>query len=340
VPPPELSVVLATLNRGRFIGETLESLLSQAPQEVDVVVVDGASSDQTPEVIERLRSRYPRLTYHRLPVNSGFDRDYDRAVELATGEFCWLMSDDDVAAPGAVARVLEAVRSGYEAVIVNAEVRTRDLASVIDARRLPFPDDRVYAPGDYAQLFVDTADYLTFLGGVVLRRSTWLKRERAPYFGSWFVHVGVLFQRPLEGRALVIADPLIRIRYGNAMWTPRSFEIWMFRWPELIWSLESMPDAARARVTPREPWRRTWNLLAYRATGRYGPEEYRHWLAPRLRRRRERLVARAIAALPASLVNLAGWAFLSLTPRASRLTLHDVCESPLHPFRSRAPKRA
>jgi hypothetical protein len=114
----------------------------------------------------------------------------------------------------------------------------------------------------------------------------------------------------------------------------------MFKWPELIWSLNTLSSAARARVTAREPWRRAWSLLAYRATGRYGTEEYRRFLAPRFRTRREAFLACLIAALPARLVNLAGWAFLSLAPRASRLTLYDVRHSAPHPFRGRAAKRA
>ena len=78
-----LSICIATLNRGAFIGETLESIIRQATDEVEIVVVDGASTDNTEEVVRGFQQRWPRLNYLRLPEKGGVDRDYDRAVALA-----------------------------------------------------------------------------------------------------------------------------------------------------------------------------------------------------------------------------------------------------------------
>src|SRR3990172_8001177 len=105
VPRPKLSVCIATFKRATFIGETLESILGQVEPGVEVVVVDGASPDDTEEVVRRLAVAHSGLRYHREPVNSGVDADYDKAVGYAQGEYCWLMTDDDVLVPGAIARV-------------------------------------------------------------------------------------------------------------------------------------------------------------------------------------------------------------------------------------------
>jgi abequosyltransferase len=48
---PHLSICIATLNRARFLKETLARILGQASDEVEVVIVDGASSDGTEEVV-------------------------------------------------------------------------------------------------------------------------------------------------------------------------------------------------------------------------------------------------------------------------------------------------
>jgi hypothetical protein len=73
----------------------------------------------------------------------------------------------------------------------------------------------------------------------------------------------------------VIADPLILIRYGNAMWSSRGFEIWMFKWPDLVWSFEQFSDGAKLRVIPRFPWREWRRLTMYRAIGAYSHADYR-----------------------------------------------------------------
>lgn len=299
---------MATFKRGAFIEATLRTILPQLTDDVELVVVDGASPDCTPDVVGRLIVEGAPIRYFREPVNSGIDGDYDKAVGYARGEHCWLMPDDDWLRPNAIARVLEAVARGPELVVVNAEVRDATMRRVLNPSLLACRDDHGWGQGDTDALFRETAGYLSFIGGVVIRRDRWMARERARYHGSLFIHMGVIFQTPPLERVWVIAEPLIVIRYGNAMWTPRSFEIWMFLWPDLVWSFTSVGEAARSHVVAREPWRSPRVLLYYRAIGAYGPEAFERFLASRLRGL-ERWRARLIAALPLPLANLVavGW---------------------------------
>ncbi len=298
-----LSFCITTRNRAAFIGTTLESLISQATDEVEIVVLDAASTDGTSETVEEFTRRFPRLRYVRQDTNQGVDRDYDRTVELACGKYCWMMSDDDILTPGAVAEVLGHCRKGYDLIVVNAEDRDADLRKIIGARRLPFLEDKVYKSSEASRLFADVANHLSFIPGVVIRRDLWLSRDRKPYFGSLFVHVGVIFQDRLPGDALVIARPLVAVRNANVSWASRSFEIWMFKWPGLIWSLPGFPDEVKASVCPREPWRGWKALLTHRAMGSYSLEEYHRWIAPRASPTGRKAMAWVVAAAPGHLVN-------------------------------------
>lgn len=324
--PPRLSICIATRNRAGFIGETLDGIFEQLVPGVEVVVVDGASTDGTPELLRRCAAAQPALRVFLEPVNSGVDGDYDRAVGYARGFACWLMTDDDLLAPGAVSRVLEALEAGPDLVVVNAEVRSADMARVLVADRLRFGADREYHPGEGDRLLAELGDALTFIGGVVIRRDVWLARDRASYYGSLFVHVGVIFQAPL-GPVRVLGAPLIRIRYGNAGWTARSFEIWMFMWPRLVWSFPGFSPAAKARVTPAEPWRRPRTLLLQRAMGAYGLAEYRRLVAPAAGSGTGgRLVAWALAILPAAVANAVSalWILLVARRRSAATTACDL----------------
>ena len=325
---PRLSICIATLNRAAFIGTTLDALIAQATDEVEIVVVDGASTDGTDRVVGERAGVFPRLRYVRLDSKGGVDRDFCRAVESARGAFCWLMADDDLVKPGAIAAVLDATERGAGLIIVNAEVRNADLSRVVAARRLPFRVDREYPNTEDGRqrLLADTGDYLSFIGGVVIRRDWWLARDTSPYLGTEFVHVGVIFQSPLPGPARVLAEPWIVIRYGNAQWTSRYFQIWAFKWPELIWSLPGFPDAVRRRVAHPAPWRRPGALLLYRARGVYSLTEYRKWIETRGGSVWSRLVARTMAAVPGCLAN----AIAALYARARHHgpLLIDLKESP------------
>lgn len=303
--PPliRLSICIATYGRAGFIGQTLESILTQVGEQVEVVVVDGASPDDTSAVVGTFLSAYPRLVYRREASNEGVDRDFDKAVQYARGEYCWLMSDDDVLAPDAVATVLARLACEPELVVVNAEIRSKDMTLLLKPSQLEVSSDLDFDSPEHERLFAVTAGYLSFIGAVVIRRSTWLARDRVPYFGSLFIHVGVIFQPPVLGRAIIIARPLIRIRYGNAMWSARGFEIWIDKWPRLVWSFDQFSDKVKRAVTPRDPASSLKVLLHYRALGAYGLAEYEAFF--HRSKRAHHWLAKLVARLPAPLVNTA-----------------------------------
>jgi hypothetical protein len=140
-------------------------------------------------------------------------------------------------------------------------------------------DNKAYVPGSMEPLFIDALNYLSFIGAVVIRRSIWLSRERGLYFDTEFVHVGVIFQKSLPGPALIIAEPFIIIRFGIGQWTPRSFDIWMFKWPKLVWSFKDISDGAKRSVTHREPWRDFRKLFVQRSQGGYNLQIYRKYFS-------------------------------------------------------------
>lgn len=327
-----LSICIATRNRAAHLQQTLESLAQQVTAAVEVVVVDGASTDRTPEVIERARAALPALTYELRQERGGVDRDFDRAVQLAQGEFCWLMADDDGLAEGAVPTVLEHLaRRPWSALIVNASIHNEDLSRVLRERAVDVISERCYGRGEDERLFRELGKYLTFIGGVIVRRELWTTRERESYFGSLFIHVGILFQAPLPDPVAFIARPLVNIRYGNAEWTSRAFEIWMFKWPDLVWSFTHFSESARTAVCGRQPWTRARTLLLYRAKGAYGMAEYRRWLEPRLDSTLRHWQAMALARVPGVLAHLAATIALRLAYRSPGVALLDLQKSRFNP---------
>lgn len=338
-----LSFCIATRNRGTFIGATLESIISQATEQVEIVILDGASTDNTPEIVQGYQARFSHLHYHRQNINSGVDRDYAKAVDLAHGKYCWLFTDDDLLKPGAVQAVLDATKEDrYGLIICNAEVRNADLSKLLQPKRLQLSADRIYKPTDHKLLLTEIGDYLSFIGGVVIRRELWDAREKEKYFGSCFIHMGVIFQSPLPEDTLVIANPFISIRYGNAMWISKSFEVWMFRLPGLIWSFSGFSDSAKLQVCRKEPWRRMNILLLFRAKGDFSIKEYLEWLKPRLESRWSRAAAKGIALFPGRAANFLSMVYYQTFCRHSSrmLAVLDLENSPFYfrRWRKRRPR--
>lgn len=320
----ELSFCIATRNRGGYIGETLSSIAAQCNSSVEIVVLDGASTDNTQDVIRTLQITTPALRYIKQEKNGGVDHDYDAAIGHAQGKYCWLMSDDDLLRPGAVDKVLRAIERHYSLIIVNSEVKNLDLSKLIDANRLQFFEDRIYPPKAFEILFAELSGYLSYIGAVVINRELWLKRDRAAYFGSNFIHVGVIFQQPLPSDTLVISEPLISVRLGNTQWRPKEFEIRMIQWTDLIFSLEAISTDVRNRCYRKEPWQSLKSLMFYRAKGTYDPGEYKRWIKPRLRSGWSKLKAVFVAYFPGPLANLIGLIYCSFDYRDSNIHYLDM----------------
>ena len=96
----KLSIPVPVYNFAEFLPETLQSIVSQeGAEQVEIIVVDGASTDNTPQVMAEFCAKYPNVRYHRLPEKGGIDRDMAKSVEVSSGEYCWLFSGDDIMSP-------------------------------------------------------------------------------------------------------------------------------------------------------------------------------------------------------------------------------------------------
>lgn len=300
---PKLSICIATFNRPTFIGATLESMLSQVTNECEIMILDCGPTNETEKVVRQYMHRFAGLRYARQDKNNGLDRDYDRVVELACGEYCWLMTDDDLLKPGAIGAVLRALQGNVSLVVVNVESMDVSMARVLRRRWLDLEFDRRYGPGEMDRLFVDVSNVLTYIGSFVIRRDLWVSRERQPYYGSWFIHLGVTFQACLPGEAVAIAEPFITYRTSNAhTWSARGSEIYLIKWPSMVWSL-GLSESTKSKVCSEKPWRDLHRLLLIRGYGYYSLNEYRHWVRPRLQSTYEAILPILVALVPGRLVN-------------------------------------
>lgn len=92
-----VSVIIPTLNRSPLLRDVIESLFSQTldPKRFEIVVVDNASTDNTPDMMRELQARSPcRLVYHRLSQDHGPARARNEGVRLARGEFLAFTDSD------------------------------------------------------------------------------------------------------------------------------------------------------------------------------------------------------------------------------------------------------
>jgi len=93
---PKVSILIPTYNSAKFVYETIESAITQTYENLEVIVVDNCSTDDTFEIIKNFESRFPNLKIYQNSKNLGPVRNWKRCVELATGEFAKLLFSDDL----------------------------------------------------------------------------------------------------------------------------------------------------------------------------------------------------------------------------------------------------
>lgn len=103
-PPPRVTVVVPCYNYGRYLSDCLGSILAQPGVDVDVVLVDDASTDGSGDVAEQLAGMDPRITLVRHARNAGHIATYNDGLDRAEGDYLVLLSADDLLAPGSLSR--------------------------------------------------------------------------------------------------------------------------------------------------------------------------------------------------------------------------------------------
>jgi O-antigen biosynthesis alpha-1,3-abequosyltransferase len=191
----KLSICMPTYNFGAFIGETLDSIVSQLQPEVEVVVLDGGSTDDTEAVVKAYIPSFPQVSYVRQATRGGIDRDMARSVDLAQGEYCWLFSSDDIMKPGAVRRVLAEISSGLDVYLCGLTLCDKQMKVLMDHAVSSAPWGAVFNlsdSGERGQYFAaaqTTTAFFSFMGSIIVRRARWHEQSLdEEYVGSCWAH--------------------------------------------------------------------------------------------------------------------------------------------------------
>src|SRR5229473_6606028 len=102
--PPKISIVTPSFNQGRFLEETILSVLNQDYPNLEYIIIDGGSTDETIEVIRRYEDR---ITFWVSEKDRGQVHAINKGIEKTTGDIFGFINSDDVYLPGAFNTVVE-----------------------------------------------------------------------------------------------------------------------------------------------------------------------------------------------------------------------------------------
>lgn len=220
----KLSICIPTYNFGQFIGETIESVRKQYLPGTEIVVLDGASTDDTRNVVTRLQVECPYVHYHFQPFKGGIDADMARCVALAQGEYCWLLSADDALSDGALSQIHGEIDSARDVYLCNRILCDKSLKP----RR-----SQSWLTGNFGNFDINLADdkallqyfgragsigaLFSYMSTIIFRRESWNRIAHDPALsGSNYAHVHRLFSmRSFHATMRYLGAPLVLCRGEN-----------------------------------------------------------------------------------------------------------------------------
>lgn len=93
---PLVSIITPTYNRANYLKEALLSAINQTYKNIEIIVSDNASTDNTQELVASFKDKDPRIHYYRLTENIGMFANQMHAFKMASGKYVASLHDDDI----------------------------------------------------------------------------------------------------------------------------------------------------------------------------------------------------------------------------------------------------
>ena len=127
----KVTVAIATYNMANYLTAAIDSALAQDQDDVEIVVVDDGSTDDTREVV----SRYGRKVRYAYQENAGVANTYNRALELAKGDYVHFLDADDVLTPSVLRRLAALLDESPSAGLAHGEALVMDAGGKVCGTR-------------------------------------------------------------------------------------------------------------------------------------------------------------------------------------------------------------
>lgn len=167
---PRISTVIPTYRRPRELRRAILSVLAQDVADLEVLVFDNASGDETAQVVAEIAARDPRVHYHCHERNIGGVANFRHALAQARTPFFTLLCDDDVVLPGFFGKALRGFEEHPQAAFwAGATVRMTAAGVIYDSRVESWPREGLFLPPE--GLLAMTGGRAPLLTGAVFRKA-------------------------------------------------------------------------------------------------------------------------------------------------------------------------
>jgi glycosyltransferase involved in cell wall biosynthesis len=215
--PPQVSVIVPNYNHASFLQQRLDSVFSQTFDDMEVIILDDASTDDSREVIMHY-ALTPNVQLSFNDVNSGSPfAQWNKGVRLASGKYVWIAESDDWADPHLLEILVGRLESNPSAVLAycqsnlideNGQVKFVIEVSKAGLNRMRWRSDYVNEGRQECRQYMVIANIIANASAVVFRRDSYQKIGGADVSyqigGDWLTWARMI----MLGQLIFVAQPL------------------------------------------------------------------------------------------------------------------------------------
>ncbi len=141
---PKASVVMPVHNGQKYIQEALESILAQRYPNLEIIVVDDASTDETGNIVKMITQKDNRVRYLKIDKKDNLGQVINEGIKISSGKYIVRMDSDDLMIEGRIEKQIEFLENNPDHVLVGGQLILIDQDSKeISKRRYPLDDSRL-----------------------------------------------------------------------------------------------------------------------------------------------------------------------------------------------------
>lgn len=217
MPKPLVSLCIPAYNNEAYICDTIESILAQTYQNIELIIVDDCSKDATLEVIKAYEAKDSRVKVYSNEKNLGMAGNWNKALSLTTGEYVKLICADDRLVPTCIEREVEMFEKYPSAVLVQSDSRLISL----DGKKKGFYTRYGHKPLVSGKKVLRAGffnkDYFGGPQASLIRRSAYEKSGGIDSSFTYIVDYELLAKIAVQGDIAIIREPLneFRVRHES-----------------------------------------------------------------------------------------------------------------------------
>ncbi|MDF2944235.1 MAG: glycosyl transferase, family 2 [Herbinix sp.] len=232
-----LTIAIPTYNRKNYLKECLEYLIPQIKDNIEVIVSDNASPDDTPLMMEEYINKHSYIKYHRYESSVG-GFNIGNLFYMARGKYLFILCDDDIPLHGCIDNILNCIHCFPDLALISLNTCSfnKKFTGVCTKPNLDIKEN-LYTK-DKDEFIRKVGIWISFISSMVYNMK-YMKRVKniSQFIGTNFMvsHIALLTTRG-NTKMAILKDVCIAARGGNNAASYDIYEIFVYRWKQLLYT--------------------------------------------------------------------------------------------------------